>query len=363
MTSDHIGEKIVELHNELRQSWPHLSRLAIAIYDRDTDLLKTFVRSHDTREALQHYSAKLANVPSLKVLAESGKSRNMPDLEVLAESDSAHSKWLLKSGFRSSYTVPLYAHEHFLGFLFFDADESHYFSSEVVSSLAVYAELIGAILVNDLAPANTLRGAINTAKHLTHHRDEETAAHIQRMSHYSQLIAKHMAPSHELSDEYVEFILQYSPLHDIGKIAIPDHILLKPGRLTDSEYEVVKLHVEKGVEILDAIIKEFDFGDMDHLDILRNIIATHHERYDGSGYPQGLVGTDIPLEGRITAVADVLDALTTVRPYKQGWAYDEAVWYIVQQSGLQFDPDCVQVLADHPTEFMEIYQRYQERDA
>lgn len=358
MGSEAIGEKIIHLHNQLRQSWPNLTRLAVAIYEGETGLLKTFASSTDQVSPLLHYSVKLNEVPSLAVLAESGKSRILQQLGELTDSSSLHARWLRESGFRSSYTVPLFGYEALIGFLFFDATEEHYFTPTIVATLTVYSELIGAILINELAPIQVLRGALYTAHHLTHHRDAETAAHLFRMSHYAQLIAIHLADSRPISDEYIEFILQYAPLHDIGKIGISDTILLKPGRLSAEEFVQAKLHVNKGLDIIDTIVNEFNLRHLSHIDILRNLIGTHHEHYDGRGYPHGLSGKAIPLEGRIVAVADVLDALTSPRPYKPAWSFGDAVAYISKHAGSHFDPDCVAALLDHRGEFEAIYDRF-----
>jgi len=355
-----IGHKIVTLHEQMRSAWPHLCRIAIAIYDDKTDLLKTFVNSTDDREALSHYSVKLNSVRSLKELAETRQSRVINDLEVLSSSNSQHTKWLLEQGFKSSYTVPIHGHESLVGFLFFDADKIDYFADLIVKNLAVYSELVGALLINEFAPIHTLRGILNTAKHFTYQRDEETSGHIQRMSHYSHLITMKLADEMELSDDYIEYILLYSPLHDIGKIGIPDHILLKAGPLTIDEYEIAREHVPRGLEIIDAIIDEFDLAHLTHLETLRNIISCHHERYDGSGYPKGLVGEDIPLEGRIVATADVLDALTARRQYKGAWDFDESVDYLCDNTNSLFDPACVSAVDQNRAEFKEIFMTFQE---
>jgi HD-GYP domain-containing protein (c-di-GMP phosphodiesterase class II) len=355
-----IGKRIVTLHEQMRKAWPHLCRIAIATYDDKTDLLKTFINSTDGGDALSHYSVKLESVQSLKELAETRQTRVINDLQELAGSNSEHTKWLLSQGFKSSYTVPIHGHESLVGFLFFDADKTDYFVDIIVNSLSVYSELIGALLLNELAPVHTLQGILNTAKHFTYQRDEETSGHIQRMSHYSHLIAMKLAQTMDLSDEYIEYILRYSPLHDIGKIGVPDNILLKTGPLSQEEYEVAKEHVPRGIEIIDAIMAEFDLAHLTHLSILRNIISCHHERYDGSGYPQGLVGKAIPLEGRIVAIADVLDALTARRRYKSAWDFEKSVDYICKQAGTMFDPDCVSVLDSDRADFKEILMLFDE---
>jgi HD-GYP domain-containing protein (c-di-GMP phosphodiesterase class II) len=344
----------------MRQVWPHLCRIAIAVYDDKTDLLKTFVNSTDGVEALTHYSVKLSTVKSLKELADTRKTRVINDLEILSSSNSEHTKWLLEQGFKSSYTVPIHGHESLVGFLFFDADKTDYFADLIVQNLSVYSELIGALLINEFAPIHTLRGILNTAKHFAYQRDEETSGHIQRMSHYSHLIAMKLAPKLDLTDDYVEYILRYSPLHDIGKIGIPDYILLKAGPLTIEEYDVAKEHVPRGLEIIDSIINEFDLAHLTHLEILRNIISCHHERFNGSGYPKGLSGEDIPLEGRIVAIADVLDALTARRQYKWAWEFDDSIDYLCENTKTMFDPDCVAVVDKNRSEFEEILMTFQQ---
>ena len=161
-------------------------------------------------------------------------------------------------------------------------------------------------------------------------RDPETGGHIQRMAHYSELIARGMGLAPELCD----LILRAAPMHDVGKLGIPDGILLKPGRLDSDEFDVRKRHPGIGHAILD--------GSASHLIALGAEIAlTHHEKFDGSGYPNGLRGEEIPLPGRIVAVADVFDALTSERPYKAAWPVERARDFLIEGKGSHFDPACV----------------------
>lgn len=180
-------------------------------------------------------------------------------------------------------------------------------------------------------------------------KDNETGMHVVRMSHYSQLIAKHLG----MPEHYCDLILESSPMHDIGKIGIPDKVLQKPGRLNEIEWEEMKRHPEIGGMIL---------GDHDSelLKMARVIALTHHEKWDGSGYPNGLKGEEIPLEGRIVAVADVFDALTTERPYKAAWPVEEAVGLMKKESGYHFDPELVELFLANLEEVLEIRQRYAE---
>ncbi|AWK89483.1 HD-GYP domain-containing protein [Azospirillum thermophilum] len=184
------------------------------------------------------------------------------------------------------------------------------------------------------------------------HRDPETGNHLARMASYSRLIAEGIGrPAGE-----VRLIHAAAPMHDVGKIGIPDSVLLKPGPLTQEEVAVMRQHTVYGYEILAGSSSPL-------LTVAAEIALTHHEQFDGSGYPQGLAGTEIPLVGRITALADVFDALTSVRPYKPAWPLATARRHIVEHSGSHFDPDCVQVLVERWDEVCGIAGAYADADA
>jgi putative two-component system response regulator len=162
------------------------------------------------------------------------------------------------------------------------------------------------------------------------YRDPETGAHILRMSHYS----KHIATQLELPRDQQELLLEAAPMHDIGKVGTPDMILLKPGKLTNEEFAIMKHHAAIGYEVLHKSTSPL-------LQVAAEIAYTHHEKFDGSGYPRGLKSENIPLFGRIVAVADVFDALTSQRPYKKAWSLEEAIHLLREGSGNHFDPACV----------------------
>lgn len=162
------------------------------------------------------------------------------------------------------------------------------------------------------------------------YRDQDTGNHVIRMSRYSRAIADYLGLSEADCDE-IEFA---SPMHDIGKIGVPDHILLKPGRLEPGEWEIMKTHTVIGHQILAD-------SDSRYIQVGAIIALSHHEKYDGSGYPYGLAGEAIPLQARIVAVADVYDALRSHRPYKEPWSRERAVEFIGEQRGRHFDPACV----------------------
>ncbi|MDP2848060.1 MAG: response regulator [Humidesulfovibrio sp.] len=181
------------------------------------------------------------------------------------------------------------------------------------------------------------------------YKDEDTASHIMRMSRYCAVIAK----GHGLDEEQVDLILNSSPMHDIGKMGIPDAILLKPGKLTEDEWLVMRRHTLIGASILRG-------GSSKYLDAGAEIALSHHEKWDGTGYPNGLSGHEIPLSGRICALADVFDALTTRRPYKQALSNERSLEIMAAGRGQHFDPDLYDVFIANYDLVLEIQRSYQE---
>ena len=193
-------------------------------------------------------------------------------------------------------------------------------------------------------------------------RDNETGNHILRTQHYMLALCEVMrlSPHHalELTDENITQIFKSAPLHDIGKVAIPDHILLKPGKLDPAEWEIMKRHAEFGAAAIAAAQGEIGNADTSFLEYARLIALTHHERWDGSGYPRALAGGDIPLAGRMMAVADVYDALISRRIYKPPYSHDEAIAMIVEERGKHFDPEIIDRMLTISGRFADIARRF-----
>lgn len=183
-------------------------------------------------------------------------------------------------------------------------------------------------------------------------KDNETGYHIIRMSHYARLIAESVMGE---SNEWTDLVFQASPMHDVGKIGIPDGVLLKPAKLDEDEWALMKRHPQFGAEII---------GDHDSklLQIAKEIALTHHERWNGKGYPNGLNGKDIPLSGRIAAVADVFDALTMERPYKKAWTVEKAAELIKEEAGNDFDPNVVEHFLKVLPQIIEVKKQFSEDD-
>ncbi|MBT6983196.1 MAG: HD domain-containing protein [Rhodospirillaceae bacterium] len=341
----------------MKEAFPEIARVAVAIYDHGTDRLKTFIHSTEGAVPFSHYEAALGEVPILASLAAAHQDRRVSDLTVLGP-DHVRSQKVIEAGYLSSYTRPFFNRGQLIGFLFFDARKKAYFDNITLHHLSTFSHLISLLVINGLTPAQMLRSSVNVARDLSRYRDQETGAHLDRMSRYARVIANDIAVEKALSDEFVEFVFLFSPLHDIGKIGIEDSILLKPAQLTEAEFAIMKTHVTKGVRMVDAIIGDFGLTDLPHTEMLRNIVRFHHECFDGNGYMEGLIGEAIPLEARIVMVADIFDALTSKRPYKEAWSVERALQFLKDKSGTMLDPRCVNALIENLSEIETIKARF-----
>lgn len=197
---------------------------------------------------------------------------------------------------------------------------------------------------------------------LAESRDPETGKHIERVQCYARVLCQQLAAdslySKEIDSEFIRLVYQTSPLHDIGKVGIPDSVLLKPGRLTDDQFEIMKTHTLIGAQTLEAALREIPHARF--LQVARDIALGHHERFDGRGYPNGVSGEDIPLAARIVALADVYDALTSKRTYKEAFSVAVARDIIVQESGTHFDPEVVNAFLKVEDQFIRIYRSLRE---
>ena len=213
------------------------------------------------------------------------------------------------------------------------------------------------------ASSKMQNGLIITMADMVENRDSDTGAHVQKTSAYAKLIAEGLRRkgyyAEKITPEYISAVTMSAPLHDVGKIAIPDGVLNKPGKLTDEEYAIMKTHTTEGRKIMEKAISTVK-GE-NYLKEARNMAAYHHERWDGKGYPEGLHGEVIPLSARIMSVADVFDALASPRVYKPAFPLDKALSIIQEGAGTQFDPKCVEVFMESLPEVKAILKKYQER--
>lgn len=261
---------------------------------------------------------------------------------------------------KASLTLPLKVNNTVIGVLFFSSiqkniyNDSHIvFLKQIANHLALSFEK--SILVGDLVLAS-----ITAIVKLAESRDNDTGRHIERMRNYSVAIARKLAHnpkySEIITEKYIREIYNFSPLHDIGKVGIQDSILLKPGRLTPEEFEIMKTHTLIGAEVLEKAQETLKNRNKLFFNTGIEIALCHHEKYNGEGYPYGLQGEQIPLSARIVTVADVFDALTSKRPYKNPMTVEQSIEIIIQDRGKSFDPDVVDAFLQGKNEIMKIYQ-------
>lgn len=357
-----LEQKLAAIHEALSAELEFVDRISVAAYDPKTDLLKTFLASSPGKNDLVRYEAKLADTPSLGEILQAGRPRVVQDLALFRGGRHLHTRVIAEDGFRSSYTLPMFLDGTFWGFIFFNSRAAGRFDEPALRRLDLYAHLIAATVTAEMLAVRVLAAAMKTAQEMVHYRDPETGGHLERMARYSRLIAQHLAATGvaDLDDAAIEKIFEFAPLHDLGKLAVPDRILLKAGALTDEERTAMRRHTTRGREMVDAIARNFGLDRLDGLDLLRHIAESHHETLDGQGYPQGLADGAIPLEARIVAVADVFDALTSVRPYKPSWTDAEAIAWLRRLARTKFDADCVEALAFNLGRVREIQGRFAE---
>ncbi|MDH3326717.1 MAG: HD domain-containing protein [Gammaproteobacteria bacterium] len=357
-----LQEKLVSIHQTIQKKFSFIDRIAITIYDPETRVLKTFMHSSGDDNPLENYQSLLDEAHSLKEILNKGKPRVVNNLTTFENSTNIHAKRIGRQGYTASYTMPMYDKGVFFGFLFFNSYIENVFNETTLNDLDVYGHLISLMVAGDFKIVKMMNAAIKTTGNIVHARYPETGGHLDRMSRYSRIIAAELADKYKLNDDYIEHVFMFSPLHDIGKIAIPDNILLKPGKLNSKEQEIMRSHTKIGKELIDDLINNFDLSTSDNISILKNIAEFHHEAVNGSGYPAGKKNDEIPLEARIVAVADVFDALTSKRSYKNAWSNEESIKILLSYSGETLDQDCVNALVKNEQAVKLIQEQFKESD-
>lgn len=348
--------KLAALHGALRQRYPFIDRMAMALYDPDTRQLRTFLQSQDGQAPLALYETLLEDAPALASLLERREARVVQDLSVYDGGAHPHTRALRAQGYASSYTLPFYWNGNLEAFIFFNSHEKGRFPEALLGELDAWGHLAGTLALCELSAVRALMAALRTANTMVHLKDPETGGHLERMAHFSRLIARHLSRTgkHPFDDETIEHIFAFAPLHDVGKIGVPDAVLMKPSILTDPEWKVMQRHSTNGREVVDAILAHFGAEHLEHVDLLRHVAESHHEMLDGSGYPGHLNGEAVPIVARIIAVADIFDALTSHRPYKEPWTNADAFDYLRRQAEHKLDKDCVEALIQAGEEVVRI---------
>ncbi|MBD0787535.1 HD domain-containing protein [Vibrio sp. Y2-5] len=358
-----LNNQLADIHQRMLVSAPEIDRISFALYDEENDHLKTYADSTFHGFELLHYEFPLSELPALKICSETGESRCLGDIPNQLDAKSPHSKWLIEQGYRSSLAVPVFQNKKFIGFIFLNSFQKDLFNQSITESLKPFLEIIRFIVTSEYDVVHSLLDSASHVHSQSQEHWQESSEHKERISRYAKVIALEVAHVYELDDELIENITQFSKCHDIGKLSIPVSLLTKSSSLGHEERGQLKDHVEKGVEIINKIIDEMGSPDHPCVAVLKEIVAYHHEFLDGSGYPYGLTQEDIPISARIITVANVFDALTSHRPYKQAWSVPFALLELEKMvANGKLDKHCVNGLRYHQEYLKRVIEAYPEPD-
>ena len=300
---------------------------------------------------------------SLKNIIETKKgiiTKSLPD-ELKKRPNSPSLKLLNKEGIKSNMIIALILNDIVFGYLFFSSLEEDNYSQEDLKLGIKIAQEISGILNTTYLTKKMFVSTTNAFANLVEKKDNDTGDHILRMTHYSRIIAEGLIdydiPEYNVSQKFVNDITSYAPIHDIGKVGIPDSILKKPGKLTPEERVVMETHADIGGDILKEIEENLTIFNRNFFKMAMEIARGHHEKWDGTGYPKGQAGNEIPLAARIVAIADVFDALSSKRAYKDDFGFEDSVDIINQGAGKHFDPELVKVFNNSLIQIRKIYEK------
>jgi response regulator RpfG family c-di-GMP phosphodiesterase len=258
---------------------------------------------------------------------------------------------MLNEGMHSSVTLPLNVRDNCVGVVFFSSDSKEAYTTEHTSFLKTIALSLAAAFDQSFLNDQLIVSTIEGFSKLVESKDSETGNHIERMQRYAVMLVEMAAAKdafpNQINEAFIKQIEAFSPLHDIGKVSIPDHILMKPGKLTPQEFELMKEHTSIGADILEKMNASVTGVNRSFYKVGIEIVRYHHEKYNGTGYPDGLSGEDIPLSARIVAVADVLDAITSKRPYKNAFGMETSKRIMLEGRNQHFDPVLIDILMEN----------------
>jgi len=364
------------LNNHLKRNIS-FNRFTLSNLDRDSGIVTIKLVESDRNILLRQGDTFNLKDSSLQKVCSDQIALNIPDLSNYLENnpESLSTRLLLEEGMQSTLVLPLIVNNDTRGFLLFSSVEKNAFTPDhitfldsIVGQIALSVQrgellyeieqhsknLEHLIELRSRQIIKTQKTTIFALSRLAEARDTETGDHIERMRSYSVFLAqlfKYTGNHPEITNQYLRDLYDSSILHDIGKVGIPDGILLKEGYLSDAEFEIMKNHTNIGFQALQAASQ--DLGADSFLNMAMDITLYHHERWDGKGYPEGLFKENIPLSARIVAIADVYDALTSKRPYKEAYPHNKAIETMKEETG-KFDPILIKIFLDHQEEFNKI---------
>lgn len=358
-----LNQHLCAIHQDMLNSIPKIDRISFAIYDKTNDRLKTYADSTPKGVLLTQYDCPLSQLPSLQECAELGTTRHLNNIPDVLQMDNSHNQWLRKQGFASSLASPTYTGKQFIGFVFLNSYANDAFDSDVLNQLQPYLDSIRQAAIHEYDIVHTILDAVEHSLERAPKLHCQIKDHQHRMFYFSQIIARGVSGRYKLTCEDIENITQFSRFHDIGKLSLPPRLLLKQQALAAMERVQISDYITRGVEMIDRIIASSGQSTHASLIILKQIISHHQEMLDGSGYPSGLVGEQIPIASRIITVANIFDALTSHRPYKQARSVPLALLELEKMvQAHKIDSQCVNALRANQELLKTIIQRYPEAD-
>ncbi|MFT8313317.1 MAG: HD domain-containing phosphohydrolase [Clostridium sp.] len=356
-----------KIFNSFQEYVPY-TYIGVALIEDDGKFIKASYASagkehENLAKRMLGIKAEIVSTSLYKILKDK-KARLINDLEeyVNGKNVREYNKILLEEGIKSSITFPLINNDSPIGIIFFSSNQKNIYKKEHIEFLEIVANSIMLsleedILIEDMIVSSTLALAV-----LTEERDPETGEHLDRMKIYSRMLAEYLSKEDKYKDiidmTYINSIERFSPLHDIGKVAIRDDILLKPDKLTEEEFEIMKTHTTYGGKVLRLADENLMKKGRSVFKMAIEIAEGHHEWWNGTGYPYGRSGEEIPLSARIVSIADVFDALTSKRPYKKAFSFEDSIEIIAQDTGKHFDPYIAEVFFKNIDRFRARYRRF-----
>lgn len=364
LNGEYILDEIIEKLLYLVKDSMNTNRIGVAYIDYKNNEIIAEYGAFDYGKVLlgPGFSVPIKST-SLKdiITTKKGTITNSIPEELKKRPHSASLLLLDKEGIKSNMIIALISNDQVFGFLFFSSLKENNYSKKDLKLGVKIAQEISGILNTTYLTKKMFISTTNAFANLVEKKDNDTGDHILRMTNYSRIIAEGLIdypdPAYRVGKRFVNDIANYAPIHDIGKVGIPDNILKKPGKLTPEERAIMETHADIGGEILKEIEENLRIFNRNFFKIAMEIAGGHHEKWDGSGYPKGLAGNEIPLSARIIAIADVFDALSSKRVYKDNFGFENSVEIINEGAGKHFDPELVKVFNNSLNEIRKIYEK------
>ena len=356
-----LNQQLVNLHKRMKVHHSHVDRVCFVLYDTRDHLLKTYADSAGLALSIAHDEVPISSLPALKQCIETRGYAVLSDLHCLRTSALIES--LLNEGYQSSLVIPTFSSTQFRGFIFLISLDKNAFYEHDFAQLKPYLEMLQSAILSEFELVNELVEKAHRLVARSPVYQRESYAHKQRVADYTNRIALGLADQYDFDDEWVEHLTLFAQFHDIGKVMLPAELLCKQSPLTSQELILLQSHIFQGESLLEQLALELGEAQHPSIELFHDIIAYHYEFLDGSGYPRQLRAEEIPISARIVCVANIFDALTSHKPYKQAWSIPYALLELEKMVGEgKLDCDCVNVLREHQHLLKAIIARYPERD-